>query len=99
MSLTKANISGSTGTGSTPKDVSTSKNDVVFIATIKDIQILEKGKKLASETTKFTPSAIATNPAVKGEFAVGAEVHFLYLAANFRTPKSIYTHIVARRSP
>jgi hypothetical protein len=76
--LTNTNFRGSTGTGSTPKDVSTSKDDIVFVATIKDIQILQKGKKIASETTKFTPSAIASNPAVKGEFAVGAEVHFSY---------------------
>jgi hypothetical protein len=51
--------------------------DTVFVATIKDIQISQKGKKLVQETTKFTPSAIAANPAHSGEFAVGAEVFLM----------------------
>jgi len=72
-----ADDSGSTGTGSTPKGISVQNGDIVFVATIKDIQLLQKGRKLVQEKTKFTPSAIAANPAVSGEFAVGAEVHLL----------------------
>jgi hypothetical protein len=49
--------------------------DTAFVATVRGIQIIQKGKKLASETTKFIPSAIAANPSVNGEFAVGAEVY------------------------
>ena len=69
-----AYVSGSSGTGSTPKGLTVQNGDTVFVATIKDIQVLQKGKKLIQEKTKFTPSAIAANPAVSGEFAVGAEV-------------------------
>lgn len=94
----EANGSGSTGTGSTPKGVSTSKDDIVFIATIKDIQIVQKGKKLASETTKYTPSTIAANPSVKGEFAVGAEVYPLNPLSDLRTPKYTSTHTTAPQS-
>jgi hypothetical protein len=50
--------------------------DIAFVATVRAIQVIQKGKKLASEKTRFVPSAIAANPSVKGEFAVGAEVYF-----------------------
>jgi len=66
--------SGSSGTGSTPKGLTVQNGDIVFVATVKDVQILQKGKKLVQESTKYTPSAIAANPAVTGEFAVGSEV-------------------------
>jgi WD repeat-containing protein 1 (actin-interacting protein 1) len=73
-----SNNSGLSGTGSTPKGLAVQNGETVFVATIKDIQILQNGKKLVQESTKFTPSAIAVNPAVSGEFAVGAEVTLLY---------------------
>jgi WD repeat-containing protein 1 (actin-interacting protein 1) len=73
----QSNSSGSSGTGSTPKGLTVQNGDIVFLATIKDIQIVQKGKKLVTEPTKYTPSAIAANPAVSGEFAVGAEVSSL----------------------
>lgn len=90
-----ADNSGSTGTGSTPKGVSAQKGDIVFVATIKDIQVLQKGRKLVQEKTKFTPSAIAANPAVSGEFAVGAEVNTLANQADFRIPKFTFTPTLA----
>jgi WD repeat-containing protein 1 (actin-interacting protein 1) len=68
------------------------------LATIQDIQVLERGKKLVQEKTQFRPSAIAANPAVKGEFAVGSEVpppfHSCLLADRLRqdTKVYIYTH-------
>ena len=66
--------SGTSATGATPKGVSVQDGETVFLATINDIQIIEQGKKLLQEKVKFTPSAIAANPRVKGEFAVGSEV-------------------------
>ena len=74
LSSALADNSGSSGTGSTPKGLTVQNGDIVFVATVKDVQILQKGKKLVQESTKYTPSAIAANPAVTGEFAVGSEV-------------------------
>lgn len=73
--------------------------DTVFVATVKDIQILQKGKKLVQDKTKFAPSAIAANPAVSGEFAVGAEVTSFYNHADIRTRRSTYTPIPAPQLP
>ena len=69
-----SNDSGSSGTGSTPKGLTVQNGDIVFVSTVKDIQILQKGKRLVQEPTKYTPSAIAANPTASGEFAVGSEV-------------------------
>ena len=84
--------------GSTPKGLTVQNGDTVFVATIKDFQILQKGKKLVQEKTKFTPSAIAANPAISGEFAVGAEVNFHKGHADRRTLKSISIPTPARQS-
>jgi len=92
------NYSGSSGTGSAPKGLTVQNGETVFIATINNLQITQKGKKLAQESTKFTPSAIAANPAVSGEFAVGAEVINTPLSfVNFRIRKFTFTHTLARR--
>jgi WD repeat-containing protein 1 (actin-interacting protein 1) len=54
------------------------QDDLTFVATIKDIKIMQNGQVIAREETEFTPTAIAANPAVPGEFVVGA-ADVLYL--------------------
>ena len=92
--------SGTSATGATPKGVSVQDGETVFLATINDIQIIQQGKKLVQEKMKSTPSAIAANPKVKGEFAVGSEVPssprffpVVWLVDSARTPKSTFIHI------
>lgn len=94
--LNSPNYSGSSGTGSAPKGLTVQNGDTVLIATINSIQITQKGKKLVQQSTKFTPSAIAANPAVSGEFAVGADViNRLLFFINVRIRKFIFMHTLA----
>jgi len=94
----QSNNSGSSGTGSTPKGLTVQNGDTIFLATIKDIQISHKGKKLVQETTKYAPSAIAANPAVSGEFAVGAEVVLFQYFTKIRITKYTSTATPAPHS-
>jgi hypothetical protein len=66
----------SVGIGGSPAGVSSQNGNTIFVATKDNIQVFQNGKKVVQEAMKTpkTPSAIAANPAVPGEFAVGAEV-------------------------
>ncbi|CAG8460177.1 5156_t:CDS:10 [Ambispora gerdemannii] len=59
-------------TGSLPKGIAVSKDDFVFVATIKDVQVFKDGKQISSLAVSFTPGAIAVNHDGT-EVAVGGE--------------------------
>ena len=94
----KLSLGGTSATGSTPRGVSAQDGETVFLATITDVQVLERGKKIVQEKTKFTPSAIAANPAVKGEFAVGAEDTKVYIYTHSESNLKLKATLTASRA-
>ncbi|CAG8459255.1 6982_t:CDS:10 [Ambispora leptoticha] len=59
-------------TGSLPKGIAVSKEDFIFVATVKDLQVFKDGKQITSLALSFTSGAIAVNQDGT-EVAVGGE--------------------------
>lgn len=59
------------------------QGDLTFVATINDIKVLKGGNIVAQHKPKYNPTAIAANPTVQGEFAVGgSDVESLLVTTN-----------------
>jgi WD repeat-containing protein 1 (actin-interacting protein 1) len=98
IDVSKLSLGGTSATGSTPRGVSAQDSETVFLATITDIQVLQRGRKLVQEKPKFVPSAIAANPVVKGEFAVGSEDTKVYIYTHAGSALKLKATLTSSRS-